>query len=62
MAFKDFNVVVPTFQVEAKHICTPREVRHGCFPAFVFNVHLTKEPVDVSEIKNEPFLSICLNR
>ena len=25
MALKNFNVVVPTFQVEGKHICTPHE-------------------------------------
>ena len=38
MALKNFNVVVPTFQVKGKRICTPREVRHSCFPVFICKV------------------------
>ena len=30
MALKNFNMIVPTFQIEGKHICTPRKVRHSC--------------------------------
>ena len=30
MALKTFNMIVPTFQIEGKHICIPRKVRHRC--------------------------------
>ena len=62
MALKNFNVMVPTFQVKGKHICSPREVRHRCFPVLILNVHLLEKLVNVSQVKNEPLLSISLDR
>ena len=43
MALKNFNLVVSTFQVEGKHVCTLREERHSCFLVFVLNVRLQSD-------------------
>ena len=54
MALKNFNVVVPTFQVKGKRICTPREIRHSCFPVFIFKVS--------SRVKNNHFSKFTIFR
>ena len=60
MSLEKFNVVpVATLRPKEKHTSTLREVRHGSFPVFVLNVHLSKELVTYLESRISLFFPLA---